>query len=123
MSETRRDWLKTGEKIMAEGIEHETQDGVEYWPISRERIEQAIINLTWEPAKGEKPMSPALGIKAVIEECGIPKVDEIAIGHELAPYGFYGIHGHYRDGDARVYVLDRGHDLVPLCVDFTPRPS
>lgn len=118
---TQRDWTETGAAILAEGIEHETHEGVEHEPVTRERVEAAIEKLEWEPATGDKPMSPALGIQAVIKECGIPKVDEIAISHDLAPWGFYGIHGHYKNGDAKVYAIDRGHDLVPVAVDFTPR--
>ena len=82
-------------------------------------VERAIEKLSWESASGEKPMSPALGISAVIGEFGLRGVSRIAIGNELAPYGLYGIE-FFRQGRKRLYVLDRGHDLVPLGIEDYP---
>jgi len=63
---------------------------------------------------------PGLGIKGVIKEFKLPGVDKIAISHNLAPYGFYGIQANYKKGDVkriRLYVLDFGDHITPVFVD------
>lgn len=66
-------------------------------------------------------MSPGLAIQEVIRQLELPRVDFISWRTvDLAPYGLYGIQANYRDGRARYYVLDRGHDLTVLAVDFWP---
>lgn len=67
---------------------------------------------------------PGMGIKATIKQLGIPKVDQIAIGggfglscEETAGYGFYGIFGHYKNADVKIYVLDTGVNIIPLFME------
>jgi hypothetical protein len=106
-----RDWLNIGE---------------EFAPY-REQIEQQIAELTWQsPPPEQLAMMPALGIKACIEQLKIPKVSGVAIDglvdvpdppEGMAHYSLYGIQGSYAQGLARVYVLDSGIDITPLCVD------
>lgn len=64
------------------------------------------------------PMVPGLGIQHAIAELRIPKVSQIAVSSELAPHGFYGIEGNYKNGRARVYIIDMGTHLIPLASDF-----
>lgn len=95
------------------------------------RVERAIAGLAWEPVEGAKPAMPGLCIRDVIRELRIPKVDKIAIGTTAliypdgdsggnAYYSLYGIQGHYKNGRARVYVLDTGGRAIPVCSDFYP---
>jgi hypothetical protein len=85
-------------------------------------VDVAIRHLDWQeiPKGGhlEAPAMPGLGIKAAIRELHIPKVSHVAWSSHLAPYGFYGIRGHYTNGDAEVYIVDLGTHLVPVCSDF-----
>jgi hypothetical protein len=71
-------------------------------------------------------MMPGMGIKAAIKEFGIPKVDEVAIGggfglscEPSAGFGFYGIHGHYKNADVKIYILDDGVSCTPLFTEVT----
>jgi hypothetical protein len=106
-----RTWTETGKK---EGFD-------------RARVEAAIESINWrEIPKGrsvEAPMMPGEGIKAAIQQLRIPKVSHIAWSSELAPYGFYGIRGHYSNGDAEIYIADMGTHLTPLCSDFHSKES
>jgi hypothetical protein len=104
-------------------------DGVDVEMIEAERstldlaqVEAAIPRMIWEDAAGQKPMSPALAIKAVIREFELRGVTRIAISHDLAPYGLFGIE--VLGGRQRIYVLDRGHDIVPLALETRePEPA
>lgn len=100
-----RTWTKVGEKH------------------NRATVERAIENIEWRELRGtiEVPMMQGEGIKAAIRELRIPRVSHVAWSNELAPYGFYAIRGHYANGDAEVYIVDRGSDLIPVCSDFTER--
>jgi len=103
-------------------LEEGHEDGAN---LSRAAVERAIRTIEWrEIPKGgslEAPAMPGLGIKAAIQELRIPKVSHIAWSNQLAPYGFYGIRGHYSNGDAEVYIIDAGDHLTPVCSDFTPK--
>lgn len=106
-------WTQTGVPIMQdEGI-------------SQEHVQRVIDSLEWQeiPKAGSLslPMGPGLAIKAAIKEFQMPKVSHVAVANDLAPYGFYGIRAHYSNGDADVFVLDLGTELVTLRSDFTPK--
>lgn len=83
-------------------------------------VEKAIAALEWETVEGDKPMMPALSISECIKQLRLPRVSQVAISSDLAPYGFYGIESRYSNGRARVYVLDQGGILLPLASDFWP---
>ena len=87
------------------------------------KLTAAITDLDWQPLKGglSVAMMPGEGIKSCIKELKIPKVSHIAISHELAPYGLYGIRGHYKNGDAQIYVVDEGCSIVVVASDFWPK--
>jgi hypothetical protein len=98
------------------GAEYVTDD-------NRTHVEHAIEKLAWRTPEGEFPAMPGLGIKAVISELRLPKVSRVAISHDLAPYGLYGIEANYKNGCARVYVVDKGSNLIPICSDFWPKEA
>lgn len=112
-TESRRDWMDVSREITDE---------------YRAAIEEQIVALEWTTRR-ELPMSPALAIRECIAELRIPKVSKVAINgtltvpdgpEESAYYSIYGIEGRYANGRVRLYVLDRGSDLLPLCADFWP---
>lgn len=109
-----RTWTDIGKQDLASIAPDDSDE------IQRALVERSIENLTWESVEGAKPMLPGLGIKECIKQLRLPKVSQVAISHDLAPYGFYGIEARYKNGRARVYVLDRGTDLIPLASDFWP---
>lgn len=72
------------------------------------------------------PMMPGEGIKAAIRQLGIPRVSHVSYSHDMAPYGLYGIFGHYKNADVKVYLCDRGSDMFPICMeveDKTEEPT
>lgn len=87
----------------------------------RPSVVRAIDALRWQEPTGEFAMMPALGISACVKELRLPKVSAVAISHDLAPFGLYGIEANYSDGRARIYVLDRGTEYIPLASDFWPK--
>ena len=95
-----RTWTNVGGKWVADG--------------DRPRVLRYIERMTWEGVEGNKPMMPALGIKAAIKELRIPRVDLIAISADMAPYGLYGIQAHYTNGRVRVYLVDSGCGVTPI---------
>ena len=78
----------------------------------KQHILSAINAIDWIklPEKGSLSvaMMPGEAIKNAIKELRIPKVSHIAISNALAPYGFYGIRGHYKNGTANIYLVDAG---------------
>ena len=104
---TVRTWLRTGRCY--------TQD--------RRRGSSWIREMPWQPlsADREYPMMPGLMIEGAIREFRIPRVSEIAISHEAAPYGLYGIRGAYANGRAELYLIDEGDVGVPIVSDFHPK--
>jgi hypothetical protein len=107
----RRDWFNVGK-----------QAGYSGTPQADAKIVNAIASMKWETLEPGKqfPMMPAMGISEVIKQCRVPKASHVAISNHLAPYGFYGIRGHYTNGDAEVYVIDSGDCITPVCADFHP---
>jgi hypothetical protein len=113
-----RTWTKVGEDLVGSPIDDETI-------LDRGAVCRAIDRLQWMeiPKEGtlEVAMMPGLGIKESIKELRIPKVSHIAISSALAPYGFYGIRAHYKNGDAEIFLIDVGSNITPVCTDFTPK--
>lgn len=100
----------------------------------REAVEAEIDRLEWEllPDGGTITTGFMQGhaINACIRDLAIPKVSgaatnggfSIQTSAEVDGFhpGFYGIEGNYRNGRARIYVLDDGVSVTPLVSDFTP---
>jgi hypothetical protein len=114
----RRTWTKVGEELVGSSMDDSTV-------LARGIVERAIANLEWleipKDGKLELPAMPALGISAAIEDLKIPKVSHVATSPDLAPYGFYGIRGHYSNGDAEIFLVDSGSKMTVICSDFTPK--
>jgi hypothetical protein len=101
-----------------------TEIGAEF---DRAIVERAIAVLDWQKLPIETGMMQGEGIKAAIRMLGIPRVSHVAVGtinNGKAEGGlcfFYGIRGHYENGDADVFIVDRGSDMIPVCSDFTSK--
>lgn len=110
-----RTWTKVGERLIGVSLD----EGVIF---DRAAVVRAINSLEWcEIPRGGSISAPAmqgLNISAAIKDLKIPRVSHVAWSHELAPYGFYGIRGHYANGDAEIYIMDSGTVLTPVCTDF-----
>ena len=91
--------------------------GKDHWEGHQEEILDMIERMEWQEI-GEGltlAMSPGEGIKFLIKEFKIPKVDKIAISNELAPFSLYGIYGHYKNADVKAYFVDEGSHISSLC--------
>jgi hypothetical protein len=105
----RRDWLSISR---------------EFHQAHRTTIEAQIKKLVWS-TDPEMPALPGLGIRACIEQLHVPRVSACATngaitvpdGPERAHYAIYGIEANYSNARVRIYVLDRGSDILPLCND------
>jgi hypothetical protein len=119
MTDAQRTWTKLGRAVMAEINCDASEDGR---PMTVEVVERAIEHMAWEEPPERLPMSPGLAIQQLIRELELPGVDRISYRNQgdLAPYGLYGIQANYADGRVRLYILDRGHDLVVLASDLWP---
>jgi hypothetical protein len=115
----QRNWTTVGQKLAG----MELEDGVQV--IDQAAVVRAIGTVEWQeiPEGGtiSVAMMPGEGIKEAIKQLRIPKVSHIAISNELAPFGFYGIRGHYKNGDAEVFLVDTGCSITPVCSDFYPK--
>ena len=116
---TTTDYTRTWTEIGAQAIGRRLEGGGR---LTQPAVIRVIGTLDWQAIEQglSLPMIPGEAIKATIAELRIPKVSHVAVSHELAPYGFYGIEGHYKNGRARVYVVDLGSDLIPVASDFWP---
>ena len=107
----QRDWTKVGEQAR---IEH---------GIPQAKIEAAIEAMEWQLVPCQMAMGPGMAIKEAVKSLHIPKVSHVADSHRLAPFGLIGIFGHYTNGDSRIYIIDLGDSIVPVCIDFEPKQA
>ena len=119
MTDAQRTWTKLGRAVMAESNRDASEDGR---PMTVKAVERAIEHMAWEQPPNRLPMSTGLAIQQLIRELELPGVDCISYRNQgdLGPYGLYGIQANYSDGRVRLYILDRGHDLVVLASDLWP---
>lgn len=89
---------------------------------SRREITREIDALTWHTVPTSAPACPGLAIGAVVEQLDLPRrLSAIAWDGVIADrYGLYGIETTYSDGRARIYVLDKGSEVIPVASDFWP---
>jgi len=82
---------------------------------NQNRIDLAIEKLQWKSPKelGQIGFMQGRGLKEIINEHKLD-VDKIAISHDLAPYGFYGIRAKYKGGTVDQFYLDTGTNIIPL---------
>jgi hypothetical protein len=110
---SRRDWLNVGKR---------------YSEPYRDAIERQIEALIWTDAP-QAAMVPGLGIRECVKQLELPNVTvyatngylEVPDGEETAAYSIYGIEAGYTNAKIRLYVLDRGSEILPLCVDVWPK--
>lgn len=95
-----------------------TETGKQHTEGRHDEISSYVADVEWQGIPCTVGMMPGEGIKAVIKELKIPKVTHIAVSHELAPFGLYGIRAHYKNGMVEVFVVDTGTELSPICSDL-----
>lgn len=113
----KRTWTEVGaeyvERLGERSVEHEIE--AMEWTIMREGGTATVGAM------------PGMAINKLIEEFRLPKVTGFAIsgferpgGPEADGFypGFYGVEANYRNGRARIYVLDIGATLIPLASDL-----
>lgn len=95
-----------------------TQVGREHTEGKESELAEMFERLDWQTIPCTLPMAPGEGLKEVIKELRIPKVSHVAYSHELAPYGLMGVKAHYKNGDATIYMVDEGSEIVIVASDF-----
>jgi len=100
-----------------------TQVGKPYSDGKEEELAGMFERLSWQSIPCTMGAMPGEAIKGAITELRIPKVDFVACSREMAPYGLLGIKGHYKNGDATIYMVDEGDKVVVLASDFFPLPD
>src|SRR2546430_5775899 len=104
-----------------------TEIGADYVErLGKRSVEHEIEALDWQDVKDDGitvAFIPGQAIKEATRELRIPNVTKVAISSFDCPAtspdqdgfypGFYGIEGNYKNGRARVYVLDTGTSLTP----------
>lgn len=97
-----------------------TKVGEEYSKGKQEQIAEFIKRLEWQTLPCEMGMMPGDGIKAAIAKFRIPHVSQVAVSSEMAPLGLYAVEGKYKNGRARLYMVDAGTEITPIATDFFP---
>lgn len=99
-----------------------TTVGKEYTDHRMDEINAIIENLEWTPVDELGPVGYIQGqaINHFIREMKVPKVFAIAISHEFAPLGFYGIQAQYKNEKVNIYLIDAGTVITPICMDVEP---
>lgn len=97
-----------------------TEVGGKYTDGNHGKFSAMFDRMAWQSIPCTLPMAPGEALKEVIKELRIPKVDQVAYSHELAPYGLMGLKAHYLNGDATVFMADEGDSIVILASDFYP---
>lgn len=95
-----------------------TDVGKGYTTGKHAKIGAMFDRMEWQKLPCTMGMMPGEGIKEAIKQLRIPKVSHVASSHELAPYGLLGITGHYKNGCAKVYLIDTGTEVIPIASDF-----
>jgi len=130
-----RTWTETGAQLLDAARANREGHG---YAAGREAIAAAIDALTWVafPADGtlDVPFTPGHGIGTMVTELGLRDVARIAWDGALpvrddvegssSLYSVYGIETGPRGGALRLYVVDRGTDLLVVAHDrLTARPA
>lgn len=85
----------------------------------RTRIISAIRGMVWHEVKDglSLPMSPGLGIEALIKELRLPRVSDVAYSHDLAPYSLLGVRTHYKKISIELFAVDTGTGIKPAVIN------
>lgn len=85
----------------------------------RERVGRKLDRLVWFSADDDGlGFSPGYAIKQVVTEFRIPRVGRLALGSMSRGQALIGIEGTYKNGRARIYVVDTGVEIIPIASDF-----
>ena len=106
---SQRDWTQVGE--------------AEVSVAARGAFEAAISELDWQRFSPPMslPMMQGEAIRAAIKTLKLPRVSALAWNGVYAErMAVLGIEANYRNGRARVYILDTGCECVPVVMDFWP---
>jgi hypothetical protein len=95
-----------------------TKVGEEYTQDKHTEITGMIDRLKWQSIPCDMAAGPGLAIKEAIKKFRIPKVTSVACSNEMAPYGLESIEGNYKNGRVRIYLVDDGVSLTPICTDL-----
>ena len=125
-------WTSVGAELFDR---HQAAAAGKHYARSRQDVTAAISRLSWQQRRNARDM-PAMAGQAfayAINYLGLPSVELLAWNgsievedprdHTAGAYALYGIEAHYDDGRARVYLVDRGTDLLVLGSEFTPNPA
>lgn len=88
---------------------------------ARDRFRRVAERAEWLAVPCTLSLSAGMALDAAIKELRLPKVSHVVEMPDLAPYGLVGARCHYRNGDADVWICDRGSDLLPIVSVFTPK--
>ena len=102
---TRVDWMQIGK---------------DHWTDNQKRLQKLCEGIKWQKVPCTVGGMAGMNISEAIEGFKIPKVSHIAVAHDLAPFGLYGIRGHYKSEDVEIFLIDEGTHLTPLCAFVTP---
>ncbi len=112
----KRNWTEIGQELFKDNGAT-TEDGES---LTKAGVEGAIDSLEWVDATVDQtlPAMPGMNIDEVVKELRIPYVTQLSYSCvELAPFGFYGIEGNYKNGRVRLYAIDCGTYVTPVCAD------
>ena len=102
---TRIDWFKVGQ---------------DHWKGNQDKITAICKSAEWIDFPCDVAFMPGEAIKAAIKELKIPKVSQVAVLNNLAPYGLCGIRSKYKNARVDVFIIDEGTHISPLCAFVTP---
>ena len=74
----------------------------------------AVAEASWYLAPCDLPFMPGEAIRCLIREFRIPRVQQVATSHAMAPYGLVGVLGHWKNMHVIVWAVDTGTKLVPV---------
>ncbi len=94
-------------------------------PEQKEQLAAMFDCLVWLEVSDELTMDMGYAepINTAINELCIPTVSHVAISNEMAPYGLFGIRGHFSNGWANIYICLEVNNMVVLATDFYPVDS
>ena len=93
--------------------------GKDHWEGNQERLTNICASAEWQNIPCTLGMMPGEAIKAAIKELNIPKVSQVAVLHDLAPYSLCGIRSKYKNAAVDVFIVDEGTHISPLCAFVT----
>jgi hypothetical protein len=101
----QRNWTKVGTEIVGD---------------RQEQIGKIFDSAEWLPLPQTMSMAAGYLVKEAVRQLGLKAVRRVFDTNKLAPFGLVGIENAYKNGLARIYVVDEGCDATIICTDFFP---